>query len=360
MREELLSALRWIERKRITYPRPVPDDREKCYVPAGPDRRRRIAHAGLYADLAIVETPWVPEVDLHGSEAAIRAECASVLEFAWDVRRGCGEGWLELIFPRKLDWTLGAYAEALRRYEPYRAAIEALPEAPPNEAFYSMLTGFLFGGNDGPVPVLPGTDTEADVIRIANRLISSIHFANPMVGTDSPRARIRDTPSGVVPAEGVRAFSELVVSLGTFTAFLDGSAVAALRANGVRDDLREWLRTYLRDVELAALSGVDPMRELRRASGALADMAKRREEAIATAKSATFRQRLKAAGIWGTAGLVAGGVTLITSLPVGVLAAVVGFVGAAIAGATTTPHVSPDVPEHVLLRLAQQRPQQAP
>ena len=293
------------------------------------------------------------EAARRAADKDLGGECVEVLRYAWSIQRGVQEGWLVLVDGGVLSTD---NIKAMTRHAPYRAALESLLPHVPMDVWRTVLNSYGLGRELGRnrVATLPGDPEEADLVALTARFFHEVDYGGTLVGSPGSAAYIE--PKDYTNADLPGWFDELVVALGSFTDHLDARSVAELRRNGVRDELRHWLQVDLNRVAQAASTGDDGEAELRTAARSLTRLAGTAHRAIEEAVSATFRNRLRQAGLWGSNGLVTGllGAT-VTGSPTGVVAgaATIGFVVSATTGALAAGTVPPDTPEQVLVRLHQ-------
>jgi hypothetical protein len=394
---------------------PASDGEILAYVPAGAGLERRITNGGLYADRVLVEPPEILDFrvglmrfslphmlrEYRAEEAALKSSrtaqtvvesahvdalpdeiyeyfdeifdeieadrdrmrpavfaqvpdvAETLLNYAWTVKKPLAQNWLSIV---DRGYLLTDNIKEIHRDPEVRVELERWRSANPeesNEAFHQLFTGAgLADYAHAPyVVTLPPTRAVRDLIELAYRYYFDIPYGGVLIDMGYPPPRRAVTDAGIELRRG-SWFDELLVGLGPVTQHLDTDAVCELRANGVQQELKMWLQEDLNRLAFAAGQGGDTDRVTAEITRRLNGIADRAVNAVRESRSATFRARLTAAGIWGASGLVVGFVgTVLTggSLAIAAAAAGVGFALSGGAAAASTKGPRPTRPSPVLL-----------
>jgi hypothetical protein len=285
-----------------------------------------------------------PIVFAHVPEVA-----ETLLNYVWSIKKPLAQNWLTIVDP---GYLMTDNIKEIHRDPEVRVELERWRSAHPGqsgEAFHQLFTGAgLAHYAYAPyVVTLAPTRAVRDLIELTYRYYIDIPYGMALIdaGYIPPRRAITD--AGIELRRG-SWFDELLVGLGPVTQHLDTDAVSELRANGIQEELKMWLQEDLNRLAFAAAQGEDIDRITAEITRRLNRIADRTVNAVRTSRSATFKARLTAAGIWGTSGLAGGFVsTLLTggSVAVAAAAAGVGFaLGGAAAAKTTEPRPATAVP----------------
>jgi hypothetical protein len=283
----------------------------------------------------------------------------SLLRYALAVRQPLAEGWLHIVGGGLLSTDnmkdIARDPDFRVAYDKWHADLRSSQFEPWGELM--VATGLAHSIGRAHIMTLPGSEASRDLISLVSRYYTDLPYGGVMIGRWLPTKRVSLPGSG--PLVRGQWFDELLVGLAPALRYVDMPTICKLREAGIADSLSHWLTNDLNQIAFVDNVGEDATIALRTCQERLYRIATNAEAALIQSHSATFRARLRKAGIEGSiggTGAFVGTMASGTSLPAALTAAGIGFAIGVATGAATEDQAVPASAEAVLIDILQRTP----